>query len=646
MGESQQQLQSETHSLEVSRPCGRLLCFSHRWKKLGFHYKIISYISGLKIPLIEKPIQRLVPLEPIRSKPEHVIIDNIIKKSLREGVFSLVKSCKDQYISNVFTVPKPDGTYRLIINLKSFNQFVVASHFKLENHKTVTQLITPNCFMSNIDLKDAYYLVPIHSAHKKYLRFQFNGCIYEFNCLPFGLSCAPLIFTKILRPVISYLRKRGFLSVIYLDDLLLLGKTREECYFNTQETVKFLEYLGFIINRRKSTLIPSRICKFLGFQYNSGNMTVSLPQEKRVKLHRLLKKFSRTRTCSIREFSKFLGNLVSAAPAIRYSFLYTKLLEREKVKALRYSNDNYDAKINISPKLLPDLSWWLKHIMLSDNSVYNESFALTIFSDASKSGWGAYCTQDTTFGFWSTQERQRHINELELLAVLFALECFTQNLYDCRVLCRVDNTTAISTINRFGSVRFPNLNSIARRIWDYCEKKNIFIFASYINSAKNVHADRASRQIHRETEWSLSDIAFSKIVTKFGKPKIDLFASRINKKCDIFISWVRDPEAHGVDAFTLNWSEMNFYAFPPFSLILKVLRKIIKDRAEGIVVVPRWCSQPWYPIFKSLLIENPIQFKPNILLLSFSGAPHPLWKDLSLVAGRLSGKRYYKDECP
>lgn len=126
---------------------------------------------------------------------------------------------------------------------------------------------------------------------------------------------------------------------------------------------------------------------------------------------------------------------------------------------------------------------------------------------------------------------------------------------------------------------------------ELCEERQIFIFASYISSKNNVLADRASRQIHTETEWCLFEIAFTKIVIKFGLSKIALFASRINKKCNIFVSWFKDLEAH---AFTLDWSGMSFYAFPPFSLILRVLQKMIRDKAEGILVVPRWCSQPWY----------------------------------------------------
>lgn len=111
--------------------------------------------------------------------------------------------------------------------------------------------------LTTIDLKDAYYLIRIASSDRKYLRFLFEDVLYEFNCLLFGLSTAPYTFTKILKPVISYLRELGYLSVIYLDDLLLLGETHATCLKNVQETSKVLESLGFILNKEKSRMEPA-----------------------------------------------------------------------------------------------------------------------------------------------------------------------------------------------------------------------------------------------------------------------------------------------------------------------------------------------------------------------------------------------------
>ncbi|KAJ8034638.1 hypothetical protein HOLleu_21560 [Holothuria leucospilota] len=78
---------------------------------------------------------------------------------------------------------------------------------------------------------------------------------------------------------------------------------------------------------------------------------------------------------------------------------------------------------------------------------------------------------------------------------------------------------------------------------------------------------------------------FKQIVDRFGQPEVDLFASRLNKQVNRFVSWLPDPEAEAIDAFTLDWGDLNFYAFPPFCLIPRCLQKIINDGGQGIMVV-------------------------------------------------------------
>lgn len=79
---------------------------------------------------------------------------------------------------------------------------------------------------------------------------------------------------------------------------------------------------------------------------------------------------------------------------------------------------------------------------------------------------------------------------------------------------------------------------------------------------------------------------FNKIKDSFDPFDVDLFSSSINAKCPRFVSWLPDPSAYAIDAFSLDWSAFYFYAFLPFILILRVLRKLIADKAEGVVVVP------------------------------------------------------------
>ena len=231
------------------------------------------------------------------------------------------------------------------------------------------------------------------------------------------------------------------------------------------------------------------------------------------------------------------------------------------------------------------------------------------------------------------------INYLELLAVCFALKAFAKSIRNYEILLRIDNTTAISYVNRMGDSRHVKYNELDTLIWKWAEERRLWLFASYVTNSENIDADWQSRIMNIDTEWKLASYAYKKINIMFGSAQIVLFASRINSKCKIYCSWFKDPNAVAVDAFTLSWENLNFYAFPPFSMITKVLQKIINEKAIGIVVVPCWTAQSWFPIFLNLLVQNPLVFKANkkLLLSPCRTLIHPLADRLTLLAGLLSG---------
>lgn len=500
------------------------------------------------------------------------------------------------------------------------------------------KLMFKNCFFCTIDLKNAYYTIPVHPAHKKYLKFSFQKQTYCFNCLPFGLATAPWVFTKILKPVLARFRSQGITLVIYLDDCIILGKNYEECLRFTNIVKSQLEDLGFVINEEKSHLHPSQTCKFLGFVFNSKNMTLSLPAEKRKSLLKECIKFRNCKSCSIRKFAMFIGKLISACPALDYSWLYTKNFENIKNASLALHSGNFDALMCLPESLEDDFSWWLNNLPAGYRKINRVSFSLEIFSDASLSGWGACCNNESIHGFWNSDQRKHNIHFLELLAAFNALKSFCKHLTNTNILLRIDNTTSIAYINKMGGSRFRLLNDLTRQIWIWCQHRNLFIFASYINTTENVLADRESRSTKIDTEYQLNIRSFNLIVSFFGTPTVDLFASQANAKCDKYISWFKDPDCYAVDAFTIYWGNDFFYAFPPFAILTRVLQKIIEDKACGILIVPLWESQPWYPIFLKILRAKPIVLHPEpYLIFTPFRQKHPLHNQLSLVAGNVSG---------
>jgi len=245
--------------------------------------------------------------------------------------------------------------------------------------------------MCTLDLKDAYYLVPIKENYKKFLRFRFENKLYQFNCLPFGLCTSPYVFTKIMKPVITHLRTAGILCVIYLDDILFIEKSKEKCHYNVKKAITLLESLGFIINYKKSSLIPSQTCKYLGFIINFISFGLELDNKKKGRILSLLRNFKKDNWYKIRDFAQLLGTLNAACPAIAYGFVYCKRLEREKLLALKLNDNNFEGKIYIKETMWQDLGWerkivGKKYSIYSFNPIRIQNYILEIFSDASTTG--------------------------------------------------------------------------------------------------------------------------------------------------------------------------------------------------------------------------------------------------------------------
>ena len=211
-----------------------------------------------------------------------------------------------------------------------------------------------------------------------------------------------------------------------------------------------------------------------------------------------------------------------------------------------------------------------------------------------------------------------HINVLELKAILFGLRSFLNEESSKHIRIKTDNSSAVSYINNFGGVKSIQCHSIAKDIWVWAIERKNFLSAEHIPGSKNILADKASRIFDENTEWEISSSVYSYLLEKFGPFDIDLFASRLNTKNATYASWKPDPNAVTIDAFSASWSQFsNLYAFPPFSIIMKYLQKISADSATGLLIVPVWPTQPWFPKIMRMLIDAPVVLPQNILSLPF-----------------------------
>jgi len=626
---------------------GRLRFFRSNWEKITSDPTILEAIDGYKLEFKQgcKPVQAKYPYPYKLSNEERLAVDDEIQKLLDKEVIALSDNEEGQILSNIFTRKKKDGGHRMILDLSGLNEFVVYRHFKMDTFETARALITQNCYMASLDLRDAYYSVPIANSDTKFFKFSWNNSLYHFRALPNGLSSGPRLFTKLLKPPLAKLRSRGHVITAFIDDSLIVARTEGQAAKAVHDTAKHLEDLGFIIHPDKSVFKPVQEIEYLGFKINSKNMTVSLPSSRKLDIKTVCMDLLQigSRKPTIKKVAMVIGKLVAALPAAQYGPLHYRALEQDKIKALKENHGHYDRRMNISITGKQDLQWWIEHVDVAYSSISKPKPDIHLTSDASGRGWGSSNGTTHIGGRWNLTEAIRaarnDINYLEMLAAFFGLKSFCSNVQNVHVKLSVDNTTAVAYINHMGGSKSQDCNELAKHIWDWCIERNIWLSVVHLPGVQNIIADRKSRHFEEETEWMLDPQVFQKLQLQFNLA-IDLFASRLNTQLPRYISWKPDPGAEAVDALSVDWGSLNFYAFPPFCLIAKCLQKIIQEEAEGVMIVPKWPTQAWFPQMLSMLTQDPITLPraESLLTKPMTGEIHPLNSKLILLACRLSGK--------
>ena len=90
----------------------------------------------------------------------------------------------------------------------------------MEAINSILTMVTSNCYMAKLGIKDAYYSIPILEEHQKYLKFLFGRKLSQFTCLPNDLCFGPRRFTKFLKAPLAYFHKR-LINDAYIDDLFI-----------------------------------------------------------------------------------------------------------------------------------------------------------------------------------------------------------------------------------------------------------------------------------------------------------------------------------------------------------------------------------------------------------------------------------------
>ena len=501
----------------------------------------------------------------------------------------------------------------------------------MESLLQVCRTIRSKDWMTSIDLTDAFLHVLINKASRRFLQFDWAGHRYQFRVLPFGLSLSPLVFTKIMRPVLRWARSKGIRISAYLDDLIIIASSKSLAKEHTLLITNMLQRLGFLINSDKSALRPTQILKHLGFYINTRKMILTLPKDKVRELKREATALWTSTTTTIRRLASFIGKAQAAMLAVLPARLQTRHLVACKDRALASGLD-WSSNIQLSKEALNDIGWWRDHLQSwTGQSFLPQIPEVDLFTDASDWGWGIVLPNKVISHPWSPQESQQSINWRELRTVLHAVHL--PQIQGKVIQIHSDSTTALAYVTKFGGTRSTLLMDLARQIWTHCLQTGTRVMTSFIRSEDNP-ADRPSRALWLQTEWTLDPSLFQRIDRMWGPHTVDLFASRTNTQLPRFISWKQDPQALATNALTVPWIQENGFASPPWALISQCLAKIQREQSTLTLVTPYWPSAIWFPILRNLALYPPLLIQPQDHL-AFS--PDGTQLDWTLAAWRISG---------
>lgn len=590
---------------------GRLSLFVHQWREITSDVWTLEVVGkGYRLEFIGSP--PLNSLYVTTSGGTNCPIKEEVKKLLLKGAVRTVSRREDMrgFYSHFFLRPKKTGGLRPILNLRPLNQHLTAESFRMDHLGNIVPDLQVGLWAISIDLTDAYLHIPIWEGHQHFLRFALSPEeVLQFLVLCFGLKSAPRVFTKIVLILGAFLRKRGFQIYMYLDDWLLVHKDRSILVSQAQDLVNLTLRLGFLINWEKSDLIPKQMFNYLGVRFDLRKGLQFPSEERVVKLLEAIQDLRLHQGGPVALWLRTLGIMVSCIHIIPWARLRLRPIQLYLLAKWKPSSRDLKVFLAVNQFIEPHLQWWTDSTnVLKGSPIKSPNPQIVMETDACTDwGWGGYVVGGAfAQGKWSPAEKVKHINWLELMAVWNCLQVLEQSVKGKAILVRSDNTTVVSYINKMGGTHSPQMCYLLWDVMLWCQKRDITIKAVHLAGIHNSMADSLSRKRVSPLEWELEKGVVKRIFGVFGKPHIDLFASKVNKQINSYCSWNSDPEALAVDALAMSWDRVWGYAFPPIVLIPKVLEKIQQHGCRIILIAPAWPKRSWYVKLLNLLYDKPL----------------------------------------
>ena len=501
---------------------------------------------------------------------------------------------------------------RLCLNLMYLNNWIKDIHFTLDTLKDVPRVIDMSSHMTSIDDKSGFDNIFLHKNSQTLVGFQWAGYYFCFKSLVFGFKLSSYFYQMLNLQATSYIRRMFDLPMfLYIDDRLIeqvrtkpLGSKSNQALLANYIVCEILVRLGYCLNIDKCVLVPTQSPVFLGFIVDAVEGCFRITEKKRQKFIQLRESLLAKQSVSVLDLQKLSGRAISFMLAVPAAKLYTREMNLAISQGIMT-----EASIPMTGRLRDEVMFWRFLDTWQGKLAWKTERHLTIsiFTDASLYKYGGVICIDSKMvqvsDFWDGSMRKLPIMVLEGYALLSVLKAFKSHVAGKRIDCQVDSQVLIQTWENEGS-RSRDMNDVIKGLFNFALENDCTLKLVYVPSKENL-ADFPSRELNRadatlsRENWDLVDHYYG---GRNGHT-IDLMALDSNCMKNRFGNLLthftpyQTPLSSGVNMFCqeVRRSE-NCYVYPPFTLVLAVIKFIIENNLTCSIVIPVGCITPsWMP---------------------------------------------------
>lgn len=409
-------------------------------------------------------------------------INKQIEKLLADGI---IRPSRSPWTSPVWIVPKKADAsgvkkFRMVIDYRKVNEKTISDRYSMPEIGYVIGQLKGQKYFTTLDLASGFHQIRMKESDIEKTAFCINNGKYEFTRMPFGLKNAPATFQRAIDDILRI--HIGKICYVYIDDVIVFGKSLEEHLKNLSIILKTLNEAGLKIQMDKSEFLHSEV-EFLGYLISSDGVK---PNEKKIET---IKVFPEPK--SIKEIRSFLGMMGYYRRFVKDFAKIAKPL----TNLLRGEGNHSNKKIKLTNDQKVCFEKMRNILTSSDILIYpdySKPFILT--TDASDYAIGAVLSQgevgkDKPIHFasrtLSKTEEKYSVPEKEMLAIFWALQTFRNYLYGSQIKILTDHQPLTFSLSP------KNTNAKLKRWKSYLEEHDHQI--EYKPGKSNVVADALSR---------------------------------------------------------------------------------------------------------------------------------------------------------